>query len=160
MAPAVSPTTPSYFSDADVRSAGCQILLDPRLKGKIGALNDMQTRVWYAALQSRQNPNAIADMDEVWAKTRESRSVVLKYWDSGRELMNLLGKEEIFITDAYSGRVAAMQKQGFPIGYYNPPGRLPGSTTFSSSRAPRWPSAKRCSTSCWSPECRHRGRRG
>jgi len=113
-----------YLSEADVHSAGCQILLEPRLKGKIGALNDMQTRVWYAALQTRQNPNAIADMDEIWAKTRESRSVVLKYWDSGAELMNLLGKEEIFITDAYSGRVAALQKQGFPIGYYNPPGTL------------------------------------
>lgn len=113
-----------HISDADVRAAGCRILLDPQLKGKIGALNDMQTRVWYAALQSEQNPNAIADMDTVWEKTRQSRSVILKYWDSGAELMNLLGKEEIFITDAYSGRVAAMQKQGFPIGYYNPPGTL------------------------------------
>jgi spermidine/putrescine transport system substrate-binding protein len=113
-----------HISEADVRSAGCQILLDPRLKGKIGALNDMHTRVWYAALQSKQNPNGIEDMDAIWNKTRESRSVILKYWDSGAELMNLLGKEEIFVTDAYSGRVAAMQKQGFPIGYYNPPGTL------------------------------------
>jgi spermidine/putrescine transport system substrate-binding protein len=113
-----------YISDADVRRAGCQILLDPQLKGKIGAINDMQTRVWYAALQTGQHPNAIADMDAVWNKTRESRSLVLKYWDSGAELMELLGKEEILITDAYSGRIAAMQKQGFPIGYYNPPGTL------------------------------------
>jgi spermidine/putrescine transport system substrate-binding protein len=113
-----------YISAADVKSAGCQILLDRQLKGKIGALNDMQTRVWYAALQSHQDPNAIADMDTIWDKARESRSVILKYWDSGAELMNLLGKEEILITDAYSGRVASLQKQGFPIGYYNPPGTL------------------------------------
>jgi spermidine/putrescine transport system substrate-binding protein len=38
--------------------------------------------------------------------------------------MNLLGREEILITDAYSGRVASLQRQGFPIGYYNPPGTL------------------------------------
>jgi spermidine/putrescine transport system substrate-binding protein len=113
-----------HISDADVRAAGCQILLDKQLKGKIGALNDMHTRVWYAALQSRQNPNDIADMDAVWDKTRESRAVILKYWDSGAELMNLLGKEEILITDAYSGRVASMQERGFPIGYYNPPGTV------------------------------------
>jgi spermidine/putrescine transport system substrate-binding protein len=113
-----------HFSDADIRGAGAAILLDSQLRGKIGALNDMQTRVWYAALQSGQNPNAIADMDAIWQKTRESRAVILKYWDSGAELMNLLGKEEILITDAYSGRVAAMQKEGFPIGYYNPPGTL------------------------------------
>jgi spermidine/putrescine transport system substrate-binding protein len=113
-----------HISERDVRNAGCEILLDRRLKGKIGALNDMQTRVWYAALQSNQDPNAIRDMDAVWDKTRESRSLVLKYWDSGAELMSLLGNEEIFVTDAYSGRVAAMQEQGFPIGYYNPPGTL------------------------------------
>jgi spermidine/putrescine transport system substrate-binding protein len=113
-----------YINVADVRNAGCQILLDRQLKGKIGAINDMQTRVWYAALQSHQDPNAIADMDAVWAKTRESRSLILKYWDSGAELMNLLGREEILITDAYSGRVASLQRQGFPIGYYNPPGTL------------------------------------
>ena len=113
-----------HFSAADVRSAGSAILLDRQLKGKIGALNDMQTRVWYAALQDGQDPNAIRDMDAIWQKTRDSRGVILKYWDSGAELMNLLGKEEILITDAYSGRVAALQKQGFPIGYYNPPGTL------------------------------------
>jgi len=113
-----------YFSENDIRRDGAQILLDRQLKGKIGALNDMQTRVWYAALQSEQDPNAITDMDSIWNKTRESRALVLKYWSSGAELMDLLGKEEILITDAYSGRVAAMQKQGFPIGYYNPPNTM------------------------------------
>ena len=45
-----------------------------------------------------------------------------KYWSSGAELMDLLAKGEIVVTDAWSGRVAALQQQGSPIGYLDPPG--------------------------------------
>src|SRR4029077_1080134 len=62
------------------------------------------------------------DIDAVWAKVRESRGLVKKYWQSGAELQDLLSKEEVILTDAWSGRVAALQDQGFPIAYYDPPG--------------------------------------
>ena len=84
----------------------------------------MTTRVWYAALQTGQNPNDIKDMDAVWAKVRESRDLAKKYWGSGAELMDLLSKGEIVVTDAWSGRVAALQQQGHPIGYLDPAGQL------------------------------------
>ena len=84
----------------------------------------MQTRVWYGALQSGQNPNDIKDIDAVWAKAREGRDLVKKYWESGAELMDLLSKEEIIVTEGWSGRIAKLQQQGAPIAYMDPPGGL------------------------------------
>ncbi|MEA2779293.1 MAG: spermidine/putrescine transport system substrate-binding protein, partial [Rhodospirillaceae bacterium] len=111
-----------YISKDEVEKLGPNILLDKRYKGKIAGDYEMQQRVWYGALQSGQDPNNIGDIDAVWAKVRESRDLVKKYWQSGAELQDLLSKEEVILTDAWSGRVAALQEQGFPIAYYDPPG--------------------------------------
>jgi len=94
--------------------------LKKELKDKIGGWGDAANRVWYGALQSDQDPNDIQDWDAVWAKVRENRDLVLKYWSSGAELMDLLAKEEIYVTEAWSGRVAALQAQGHPIAYLDP----------------------------------------
>ena len=63
-------------------------------------------------------------MDAVWNAIRQHRDLVLKYWGSGAELMSLLAEEEIYVTEAWSGRIAALQEQGHDIGYYDPPGGL------------------------------------
>ena len=47
-----------------------------------------------------------------------------KYWESGAELMDLLSKEEIIVTEGWSGRIAKLQQQGAPIAYMDPPGGL------------------------------------
>ena len=111
-----------YISEAEAKEKGANLLIDPKYKGKIGAYNDMVTRVWYASLQTGQDPNDAKDMDAVWAKVREARDLTKKYWGSGAELMDLLVKEEIVVTDAWSGRIAALQQQGSPIGYNDPAG--------------------------------------
>jgi Spermidine/putrescine-binding periplasmic protein len=59
-----------------------------------------------------------------WAKARDSRELVKKYWESGAELMDLLSKEEIIVTEGWSGRIAKLQQQGAPIAYMDPPGGL------------------------------------
>lgn len=110
-----------HISDAEIREKGANILNDARYKGKIGGWSDWRTRIWYAALQTGQHPNDIRDLDAVWEKLREHRELVLKYWESGAELMSLLAEEEIYVTEAWSGRVAGLQQQGHPIGYYDPP---------------------------------------
>jgi spermidine/putrescine transport system substrate-binding protein len=110
------------ISDDEAKEKGAKLLVDPKYSGKIGGYNEMITRVWYGALQTDQNPNDIKDMDAVWAKVRESRDNIKKYWGSGAELMDLLSKEEIVVTDAWSGRIAALQQQGHPIGYLDPKG--------------------------------------
>jgi spermidine/putrescine transport system substrate-binding protein len=114
-----------YVSKEKALELGANLLLDKELKGKIGGWGgDWANRAWYGALQSNQNPNDIQDWDAVWDKAREHRELVLKYWASGAELMDLLAKEEIYVTEAWSGRVAALQAQGHPIAYMDPPNGL------------------------------------
>ncbi len=112
----------TVISPEEAAEKGANLLSDPKYAGKIGGYADMTTRVWYAALSTGQDPNAIADMDAVWAKVRETRDLAKKFWSSGAELMDLLSKGEIVVTDAWSGRVAALQDQGHPIGYLDPAG--------------------------------------
>lgn len=110
------------ISEEEAKEKGAMLLVDKAYDGRIGGFGDMNTRVWYAALQTGQNPNDVKDIDAVWEKVRESRDMVKKYWGSGAELMDLLSKEEIVVTDAWSGRIAALKQQGHPIGYLDPPG--------------------------------------
>ncbi|NQV44585.1 MAG: extracellular solute-binding protein [Rhodospirillales bacterium] len=110
-----------YVSKEEAEALGANLLLKKELKGKIGGWGgDWANRAWYGALQSDQDPNNITDWDAIWDKAREHRDLVLKYWDSGAELMDLLAKEEIYVTEAWSGRVAALQAQGHPIAYLDP----------------------------------------
>ncbi len=100
---------------------GAGLLWDPELKGKLGAWTDWRTNIWYAALYTEQNPNDIKDMKAIWDALSKQRDMMKKYWASGSELMSLLANEEIYATVAWSGRVAALQEQGHPIGYLAPP---------------------------------------
>jgi spermidine/putrescine transport system substrate-binding protein len=110
------------ISAEEAKEQGVKMLFDKKYAGKIGGYADMTTRVWYAALATGQDPNKIEDMDVVWAKVREQRDIAKKFWGSGAELMDLLSKGEIVVTDAWSGRVASLQEQGHPIGYLDPKG--------------------------------------
>ncbi len=112
----------NVISDDEAREKGVGLLFDKKYAGKVGGYADMTTRVWYAALHSGQDPNNITDMEAVWAKVRENRDLAKKFWSSGAELMDLLSKGEIVVTDAWSGRIAALQQQGHPIGYLDPAG--------------------------------------
>ena len=69
-----------------------------------------------------QDPNNIEDIEAVWDAIRSHRDLALKYWASGAELMSLLAEEEIYVTEGWSGRIAALQQQGHDIGYYDAPG--------------------------------------
>ena len=59
-------------------------------------------------------------------RSARRRDLAKKFWSSGAELMDLLSKGEIVVTDAWSGRIAALQQQGHPIGYLDPPAPTPG----------------------------------
>ena len=76
----VKTSNPGEFNvmKEEVESLGVKILLDPRYKGKVAGDFEMQQRVWYAALQSGQDPNNIVDLDAVWDKARQSRDQVKK----------------------------------------------------------------------------------
>jgi spermidine/putrescine transport system substrate-binding protein len=110
------------ISPEEAKEQGANLLTNKKYAGKIGGYADMTTRVWYAALATGQDPNKIEDMEAIWAKVREQRDLAKKFWGSGAELMDLLSKGEIVVTDAWSGRVASLQDQGHPIGYLDPKG--------------------------------------
>jgi spermidine/putrescine transport system substrate-binding protein len=107
---------------ASVERAGVTALIDSKYKGKVGGDTNWAQRIWYAALQSNQNPNDIRDMNAVWDKVRQSKDVVLKYYSSGAEQMSLLANEEIWLGDVWAGRVAILQKQGHPLKVVVPQG--------------------------------------
>jgi len=110
-----------YISDEEVKEKGARILIDEKYKKKIGGWSDWRTRIWYASLQTDQDPNNATDMDAVWDAVRTNRDLLLKYWSSGAELMSLLAEEEIYVTEGWSGRIYALQEQGHDIGYMDPP---------------------------------------
>ena len=112
-----------YISKGKAEKLGVGLLWDKELKGKLGSWSgDFRTNMWYAALYTDQNPNNMKDLKAVWSALKEQRDLLKKYWASGAELMSLLANEEIYATVAWSGRVAALQQEGHPIGYLSPKG--------------------------------------
>ena len=101
---------------------GVGLLWDQALSGKLGCYKDWRTGIWFGALKTGQDPNDIEDMDAVWDALTQQRKMIKKYWSTGSELMKLLSKGEIAATPAWSGRVAALQSKGLPIGYLAPKG--------------------------------------
>ncbi|MDF0599673.1 extracellular solute-binding protein [Psychromarinibacter sp. C21-152] len=111
----------AHISDEEMQEKGANILIDPAYEGKIAGWSDWRTRIWFAALQTGQDPNNATDMDAIWEAIRTHRDLALKYWGSGAELMSLLAEEEIYVTEGWSGRIYALQEQGHDIGYMDPP---------------------------------------
>ena len=112
-----------HISKAKAEKLGAGLLWDKSLKGKLGSWGgDFRTNMWYAALHTGQSPNHMTDLKAIWSALREQRELMKKYWASGAELMSLLANEEIYATVAWSGRVAALQQEGHPIGYLSPKG--------------------------------------
>ena len=111
-----------YITKQKAEKLGASLLWDMDLKKKLGSWGDWRTNIWYAALHTGQSPNNIKDLKAVWNALRIQRDMVKKYWASGAELMSLLANEEIYATVAWSGRVAALQSQGHPIGFLAPDG--------------------------------------
>lgn len=111
-----------YITKEKAEKLGASLLWDKDLKKKLGSWGDWRTNIWYAALHTGQSPNDIKDLKAVWDALRIQRDMVKKYWASGAELMSLLANEEIYATVAWSGRVAALQAQGHPIGFLAPDG--------------------------------------
>ncbi len=111
------------ISKEKAEKLGVALLWDKELQGKLGSWEgDFRTNMWYAALHTGQSPNNMTDLKAIWAALREQRDLMKKYWSSGAELMSLLANEEIYATVAWSGRVAALQQEGHPIGYLSPKG--------------------------------------
>ncbi len=97
---------------AEMESKGYNILIDPKYKGLATGQDVWMQRIWYAALQTGQDPNAIKDMNAVWDKVRESRHIVVKYWHSSAEQMQLFSSGTALVGDAWFVPGYNLKKQG------------------------------------------------
>ncbi|MGE4239212.1 ABC transporter substrate-binding protein [Ramlibacter sp.] len=116
----------THISKEDAEKAGANLLIRPDLKQRIAGEDNYRTRMWYAALQTGQNPNNITDLEPIWAKIRESKNLVLKYWTTAAEQMSLLAGGSVWASDAWGVRVFNLRKNGAPIGSFRPRGLYQG----------------------------------
>ncbi|HVI90136.1 MAG TPA: extracellular solute-binding protein [Dongiaceae bacterium] len=106
-----------YISDDEVKAKKSNILFDEKYKGKMALYDSFQTRAWMACLHLGQDPQGATDMKAVWDACRKQRDLVVKYWSSGQEFIDLFAKEEIILSEGWSGRVAKLQQDGHDIGF-------------------------------------------
>jgi len=105
-----------YISDEEAK-AGAKLLWDEKYKGKMAMYDGWQTRAWMASIYTGQNPQGATDTAAMWDACRKQRDLVVKYWGSGQEFIDLMSKEEIILSDGWSGRVAALREAGHDIGF-------------------------------------------
>ncbi len=106
-----------YISDDEAKAKGAKLLWDEKYKGKMAGYDSFQTRPWMAALYLGQDPQNPSDMKAIWDACRKQRDLVVKYWSSGQEFIDLFAKEEIVLSEGWSGRVAKLQEDGHDIGF-------------------------------------------
>ena len=105
-----------YISDEEAKAQGVKLQFDEKYKGKMALYDSFQTRIWMASLYLGQDPQGASDIDAIWDALRKQRELVVKYWNSGQEFIDLMAKEEVIVSDGWSGRVAALQQSGHDIG--------------------------------------------
>lgn len=105
-----------YISDEEAK-AGAKLLWDEKYKGKMAMYDGWQTRAWMASIVTGQDPQGATDTAAMWDACRKQRELVVKYWGSGQEFIDLMSKEEVILSDGWSGRVAALREAGHDIGF-------------------------------------------
>jgi spermidine/putrescine transport system substrate-binding protein len=105
-----------YISD-DEAKVGAKLLWDEKYKGKMAMYDGWQTRAWMASIVTGQDPQGATDTAAMWEACRKQRELVVKYWGSGQEFIDLMSKEEVILSDGWSGRVAALREAGHDIGF-------------------------------------------
>lgn len=105
-----------YISDDEAKQ-GAKLLWDEKYKGKMAMYDGWQTRAWMASIVTGQDPQGATDTAAMWDACRKQRELVVKYWGSGQEFIDLMSKEEVILSDGWSGRVAALREAGHDIGF-------------------------------------------
>jgi spermidine/putrescine transport system substrate-binding protein len=103
---------------AEIEGKGFGLLLDEKFKKNVSGFDNWQYRIYYAALQSGQDPNGIKDLSAIWERIRESKRQVLKYYTSGAEQVNLLTSGSVAVSDAWFVPIYNLIKQGKPFGFW------------------------------------------
>lgn len=87
---------------------------------RISIFNNTSWMIGNAAFHTGQDPNAIADLDKVWAALRDQRKVVGRYFNNLVEGQELFKNETAWIAPLNGGRVRDLRKNGVELEYYKP----------------------------------------
>jgi spermidine/putrescine transport system substrate-binding protein len=94
---------------------GYDILADERFRGATTGQNYWQQRIWFSALQTKQDPNNIKDMNAIWDCIRDSRARAVKFWGTSAEQIQLFTSGNAVVGDAWFVPIYNLHKQGKPI---------------------------------------------
>lgn len=112
---------PQKVDKAEIDAKGYQLLLDPKFKAGLIGDQGYTTRIWVAALQTKQDPNNIKDLEAIWGAIRRSKSAVLKYTAASAEVIKMWSSGEAFVGDVWYSPYNALRQGGYPIAQYNAP---------------------------------------
>ncbi len=96
------------------------ILWDKKYAGKISMKDEAQLAVMVAALYTGQDPNNIANWNRIKEVLMEQKRLVKKYWTTHEEMKELMGTEQVWLSQYNDGRVRELQRQGAPVDYTVP----------------------------------------
>jgi spermidine/putrescine-binding protein len=86
---------------------GWEILFDPELKGRVSSKNAAESLMICMDLMGIPRENLMTDtqgtLDAIKDKAIELKNNVLKFWDTGAELLDLLENEEVWVSHIWDG---------------------------------------------------------
>ncbi len=86
---------------------GWEVLFDPELKGRVSSKNAPESLMLTLDLLGIPRENLITDTQNTLEKARpkviELKNNVLKFWDSGAEILDLLKNEEVWVSHIWDG---------------------------------------------------------
>lgn len=90
-----------------LEGVGWEILFDPELKGRVSSKNAAESLMICLDLMRIPRENLLTDtegtLESVRDKAIELKNNVLKFWDTGAELLDLLNNEEVWVSHIWDG---------------------------------------------------------
>lgn len=78
-------------------------LFDPKYAGRIAVRDEALESIMIAAFVTGQNPQRPSDFQAIKKKLIEQKRLVKTYWKTASEAYNLMGNEEIWMTNMWAG---------------------------------------------------------
>ncbi len=86
---------------------GWEILFEPELKGRVSSKNSAESLMICLDLMGIPRENLLTDteatLESVRGKAIELKDNVLKFWDTGSEILDLMGNEEVWVSHIWDG---------------------------------------------------------
>jgi spermidine/putrescine transport system substrate-binding protein len=113
-------TSLAYNSDELGQPTSLAVLSDPAFAGRVSLRDDALEAVQIAALATRQNINAITDLDAIRAKLTEILPNITTFWSSENDWNQYFAAGDFVVASYWSGSALRSRGMGLPVGYTVP----------------------------------------